>query len=47
VIGGIIGFRAFLSPTGIPLGLAVGWLGLWMMRATAAARGTAHPAPQA
>ena len=32
VIGGLIGFRALLSPTGIPLGLAVAWLGVWMIR---------------
>ena len=33
VIGGLIGFRALLSPTGIPLALAVGWMGVWMIRA--------------
>ena len=33
VIGGVIGFRALLAPTGIPIGLAVGALGIWMMRA--------------
>ena len=44
VIGGLIGFRALLSPTGIPLGLAVGWLGVWMMRAPKTAT---HPVPQA
>jgi hypothetical protein len=46
VIGGLIGFRALLSPTGIPLGLAVAWLGVWMMRAKAAASEMSHPVPQ-
>jgi hypothetical protein len=32
VVGGVIGFRALLSPTGIPLGLAVASMGVWMMR---------------
>ena len=45
LIGGVIGFRALLSPTGIPLGLAVAWLGVWMMRTTAASE-TSHPDPQ-
>jgi hypothetical protein len=44
VIGGLIGFRALLSPTGIPLGLAVAWLGVWMLRATKTA---SQPVPQA
>ena len=46
VIGGIIGFRALLSPTGIPLGLAVAWLGGWMIRTTAPAREASRPVPQ-
>lgn len=37
VVGGGVGFNALLSPYGVPLGLAVGWLGLWMMRTTTAA----------
>jgi hypothetical protein len=44
VVGGAIGFMALLAPFGIPLGLAVAWLGLWMMR-TATGR-TSHPDPQ-
>ena len=44
-IGGVIGFRALLSPTGIPLGLAVAWLGVWMMRTPNAASETSHPDP--
>jgi hypothetical protein len=31
VVGGIVGFSALLSPFGVPLGLAVGALGLWML----------------
>jgi hypothetical protein len=44
-IGGVIGFRALLSPTGIPLGLAVAWLGVWMMRTPTAASERSHPDP--
>ena len=32
VIGGLIGFQALLPPFGIPLGLAMIWLGVWMIR---------------
>jgi hypothetical protein len=32
VIGGALGFRALLSPWGVPLGLAVGALGVWLIR---------------
>jgi hypothetical protein len=32
VIGGALGFRALLSPWGVPLGLAVGALGVWFIR---------------
>jgi hypothetical protein len=32
VIGGAIGFRALLAPTGMPIGLAVAALGIWMLR---------------
>jgi hypothetical protein len=31
-IAGVIGFQALLSPFGIPIGLAVAWLGVWMVR---------------
>jgi len=33
-IGGVIGFSALLSPFGIPLALAIGWLGVWMIKTT-------------
>ena len=46
VIGGVIGFQSLLSPFGIPLGLAVVWLGVWMLRTTTAASETSHPDPQ-
>lgn len=49
VVGGLIGFRALLSPTGIPLGLAVAWMGVWMIRTKRAPSGasevTSAPAP--
>jgi hypothetical protein len=32
MIGGALGFRALLSPWGVPLGLAVGALGVWLIR---------------
>ena len=32
VIGGIAGYKALLSPWGIPLGVAVATLGGWMLR---------------
>ncbi len=32
VIGGLIGFQALLPPFGIALGLAMIWLGVWMIR---------------
>ena len=46
VVGGLIGFRALLSPTGIPLGIAVAWLGVWMVRSSRRTEATeATPAP--
>lgn len=36
VIGGALGFQALLSPWGVPLGLAVGALGVWLIRRKAA-----------
>jgi len=33
IIGGLAGFQALLPPWGIPLGLAMAWLGVWMIRA--------------
>ena len=32
IIGGLCGFNALLAPFGIPLGLAMVWLGVWMIR---------------
>jgi hypothetical protein len=32
IIGGLVGFQALLPPFGIPLGLAMAWLGVWMIR---------------
>ena len=31
VVGGVCGYAALLAPFGIPLGLAVAWLGVWMI----------------
>ena len=33
--GGVIGFLALLPPFGLPLGLAVTWLGVWLVRGPA------------
>jgi hypothetical protein len=35
VVGGLVGFNALLAPFGIPIGLAVTWLGVWMLRSEA------------
>jgi hypothetical protein len=32
VVGGVAGYQALLSPWGIPLGLAIATLGVWMLR---------------
>lgn len=32
VAGGITGYNALLSPLGIPLGLAIATLGVWLLR---------------
>lgn len=32
VVGGVVGFNALLAPYGVPLGIAVASLGMWMMR---------------
>ena len=45
VAGGVLGFNALLSPFGIPLGLAVGWLGVWMIRSDRAMEIPAVTAP--
>ena len=31
-VSGVLGFRALLSPYGVPLGLTMVWLGMWMVR---------------
>jgi hypothetical protein len=36
IIGGALGFRALLSPWAVPLGLAVGALGVWLTRTRSA-----------
>jgi hypothetical protein len=33
-VGGLVGFMALIPPYGIPFGLAITWLGLWMLRTT-------------
>lgn len=38
IVGGAIGFQALLAPYAIPLALAVGSLGVWMIRSRSAAR---------
>jgi hypothetical protein len=48
IVGGAAGYAALLSPFGIPLGLAMVWLGAWMTRArrqTPAARAGEPAAP--
>lgn len=35
VVGGLLGFNALLPPWGIGLGLALVWLGVWMIRTPA------------
>jgi hypothetical protein len=32
IVGGLLGFSALLAPFGIPIGLAVGAMGVWMIR---------------
>jgi hypothetical protein len=36
VVGGLVGFLALTPPYGVPLGVAIAWLGLWMLRAAPA-----------
>jgi hypothetical protein len=42
-IGGVVGFQALLSPYGVPLGLAVGGLGVWLLRRRSEEHGAAMP----
>ena len=37
VVGGLVGFSALVAPMGIPIGLAIGALGIWAVRSTAPA----------
>jgi hypothetical protein len=46
VIGGILGYVAS-PPFGIPFGLALAWLGLWMLRTPTTAGVIGEPAPAA
>ncbi|HSE09666.1 MAG TPA: hypothetical protein VLB29_13450 [Nocardioidaceae bacterium] len=32
IVGGLLGYSALLAPFGVPLGLAIIWLGVWMIR---------------
>ncbi len=41
VIGGVLGFSALVAPLGIPIGLAVTSLGVWMIKSRAAAKAPA------
>jgi hypothetical protein len=45
VVGGVIGFNALLSPYGVPLGVAVATLGVWMMRTSNAPAASAAVRP--
>ncbi len=36
LLGGVIGFYALVPPFAVPLGLAIAWLGVWMLRTTPA-----------
>jgi hypothetical protein len=38
VVGGVLGFSALVAPLGIPIGLAVTALGVWMIRSKASAK---------
>jgi hypothetical protein len=44
VVGGVIGFQAASPPYGVPLGLAILWLGAWMIRTRGATGAAADPA---
>jgi len=42
VVGGALGFSALVAPLGIPIGLAITSLGVWMVRSGALAKGSAE-----
>ncbi len=44
IVGGLIGFQAAVPPFAIPLALAIGSLGVWMIRANATRSVAAMPA---
>jgi hypothetical protein len=37
LVGGVVGFYALVPPFAVPLGLAIAWLGAWMLRTSRAA----------
>jgi hypothetical protein len=43
-VGGVLGFNSGMPPYGVPIGLAVAALGVWLIRADRAARTSALPA---
>ena len=43
LLGGVVGFYALVPPFAVPLGLAIAWLGVWMLR-TAPTHVIAEPA---
>jgi hypothetical protein len=44
VVSGLIRFLSLIPPYGVPLGLAMAWLGVWMLRTTPAASEISAPA---
>jgi hypothetical protein len=44
VAGGVVGFSALVPPFFIPLGLALVWLGVWILKTTKATRQSVQPA---
>ena len=47
VVGGLLGFQALLPPFGVPLGLALAVLGVWLLRARVPAAGPVGTSPAA
>jgi hypothetical protein len=44
-VGGVLGWRALVPPWGAALGLAIAWLGIWMIRAGTSAAEDVGPVP--
>jgi hypothetical protein len=44
LVGGVVGFYALVPPFALPLGMAITWLGVWMLRTARAASTNAEPA---